>query len=63
MLDHRFIDENGVATPIAKLPTEEVARLLVDEIEISDTEGTSITVDDVRRRLAIELEIRRQGLR
>lgn len=65
MLDYCYVDEAGVRTPTAELPTALIQQLLRDGFEVDNLgdmpEATS--VECVEKRLRLELFIRRQGLR
>lgn len=62
MLDYNW---NGI--PIAKMPTGEIVGCLKNGFFIRDTEGDPRSIPElltaVRKRLELELLIRREGLR
>lgn len=63
MKDHTYVDDYGKRTPISELSDFELQECLKDEIYIHASSDQGVTIDDVRKRLELELFIRREGLR
>ncbi len=60
MRDHYYIDDAGGRTAVADLPTETIQELLQDQLYVENAEPGE-TVEAVRARLQLELEIRAKG--
>ena len=63
MLDYNFVTTDGARIPVAKLPTDLIAEMLRDGVNIVESDTSRDPVNDVRKRLDLELFIRRHGLR
>lgn len=63
MKDHNYVDDSGKRTPIAQLSTEFLHELLRGRIYIHESADAGVTVADVKKRIEIELIIRRNGWR
>jgi hypothetical protein len=61
--DYNLIGDDGTATPVAQVSTQDIQECLQDGFVVSAHDGHLDPERDVRNRLDLELFIRRRGLR